>query len=102
MLKATNYLSKTNFGKNFDDKNVHIFDPFTGTGTFISRLIQSDLISKKNLTYKYENEIHANEVVLLAYYIANINIESVFQDVVKSNSYKPYEGIVLTDTFQLY
>ena len=102
MLKSTNYLSKTNFGKNFDDKNVHIFDPFTGTGTFISRLIQSDLISKKNLTYKYENEIHANEVVLLAYYIANINIESVFQDVVKSNSYKPYEGIVLTDTFQLY
>ena len=102
MLKSTNYLSKTNFGKNFDDKNVHIFDPFTGTGTFITRLIQSDLISKKNLTYKYENEIHANEVVLLAYYIANINIESVFQDVVKSNSYKPYEGIVLTDTFQLY
>ena len=90
------------FDKNLGMKNVHILDPFSGTGTFISRLIQSDLIDKEKLLYKYKNELHANEIVLLAYYIANINIETAFQSIAKSNSYQSFDGMVLTDTFQLY
>ena len=85
-----------------NDKNINILDPFTGTGTFITRLLQLDIIEKNKLKYKYENEIHCNEIVLLAYYIAGINIESIYQETVKSNKYTPYNGLVLTDTFQLY
>ncbi len=83
------------------DENVHIIDPFTGTGTFITRLLQSGLISPEQLPYKYQNEIHANEIVLLAYYIAAINIEAVYHDIV-GGAYQPFNGICLTDTFQLY
>jgi predicted helicase len=80
---------------------VHIIDPFTGTGTFITRLLQSGLITPEQLPYKYQHEIHANEIVLLAYYIAAINIEAVYHSIVGGN-YQPFEGICLTDTFQLY
>ena len=66
------------FGRSLSDENVHILDPFTGTGTFITRLLQSGLISREALVRKYRKEIHANEIVLMAYYIASINIESVF------------------------
>src|SRR5690606_33214017 len=79
-------------------EGVHIIDPFTGTGTFITRLLQSGLISKEQLPHKYKNEIHANEIVLLAYYIAAINIEAVYHGVV-GGDYSPFEGICLTDTF---
>ena len=60
------------------------------------------VIDKKNLKHKFINEIHCNEIVLLAYYIAGINIESVYQEIIKENSYQPFSGSVLTDTFQLY
>jgi predicted helicase len=90
------------FGKGLGDRNVHVLDPFTGTGTFITRLMQSGTISSEDLPYKFRNEIHANEIVLLAYYIAAINIEAVYQDIAKDNQYQPFNGIVLTDTFQLY
>ena len=90
------------FCRSLSSQNVHILDPFTGTGTFITRLMQSGLIEKSELPYKYKNEIHANEIVLLAYYIAAINIEAVYQELVKDNQYQPFNGIVLTDTFQLY
>ncbi len=93
---------KDEFGTSLGDKGVHILDPFTGTGTFISRLLQSGIISKQDLPYKYKNEIHANEIVLLAYYIACINIEAVYDDLAKENQYQPFNGMVLTDTFQLY
>lgn len=83
------------------DENVHILDPFTGTGTFITRLLQSGLISKEQLAHKYQNEIHANEIVLLAYYIAAINIEAVYHDLM-GGDYQPFDGICLTDTFQLH
>ena len=59
---------------------MHILDPFVGTGTFITRLLHSGLIKPEELAYKYANEIHANEIVLLAYYIAAINIEQVFHE----------------------
>jgi len=90
------------FGKTMGDKNVHILDPFTGTGTFVTRLMQSKEIKVEQLPYKYQHEIHANEIVLLAYYIAAINIEAVYQDIAMEGKYQPFNGIVLTDTFQLY
>lgn len=89
------------FGKTLGDEGVHILDPFTGTGTFIIRLLQSGLIPKEKLQYKYENELHANEIVLLAYYIAAVNIECAYHSV-QGGDYQPFKGICLTDTFQLY
>lgn len=90
------------FGSSLGNDGVHILDPFTGTGTFISRLLQSGVMSKDQIRRKFESEIHANEIVLLAYYIACINIESVYDDLVKENQYQSFDGMVLTDTFQLY
>lgn len=93
---------KKEFKRDISDKDVHIIDPFTGTGTFITRLIQSGLIDKKALEYKYLHELHANEIVLLAYYIASVNIENAYHDAMGiENGYKPFNGICLTDTFQL-
>jgi predicted helicase len=89
------------FGRSLSDENVHILDPFTGTGTFITRLIQSGLIKPKDLARKYANELHANEIVLLAYYIAAVNIENAYHDLAKTQAYEAFEGICLTDTFQL-
>ena len=86
-------------GKSLSDRNVNVLDPFTGTGTFITRLLQSGLINKEDLLYKYTNEIFANEIVLLSYYIAAINIEETFKEVFGADEYHPFEGIVLTDTF---
>lgn len=90
------------FNISMSNRGVHIIDGFTGTGTFIVRLLQSGIVKKEDLLYKYTNEIHANEIVLLAYYIAAINIEETFHDLSNSKNYIPFEGIVLTDTFQLY
>lgn len=87
------------FGKSINDKGVHILDPFTGTGTFIVRLLQSGLISKEDMVRKYTQELHANEIVLLSYYIAAINIEETYHAVIQGD-YRPFEGIVLTDTFE--
>lgn len=89
------------FGTSLTNENVHILDPFTGTGTFITRLLQSGLIRKEDMMRKYKNEIHCNEIVLLAYYIADVNIESVYHDIMKPETYEMYDGICLTDTFQL-
>lgn len=81
---------------------MHVLDPFTGTGTFITRLLQSGLIDKKDLERKFKFELHANEIVLLAYYIAAVNIENAYHDQLEANQeYQSFEGIVLTDTFQL-
>ncbi|MBJ9484044.1 DEAD/DEAH box helicase [Acinetobacter baumannii] len=101
ILHSVNDVLKQEFSKSFADEGVHILDPFTGTGTFISRLLQSGLIPSDKLVYKYKNEIHANELVLLAYYIAAINIEAVYHSEI-IDDYTPFEGICLTDTFQMY
>ena len=101
ILHSVNDVLKQEFGKSFSDEGVHVLDPFTGTGTFISRLLQSGLIPSDKLVYKYKNEIHANELVLLAYYIAAINIEAVYHSEI-IDDYTPFEGICLTDTFQMY
>lgn len=101
IIHSINDVLQSEFNQTLADKNVHIIDPFTGTGTFITRLLQSGLIPLDKLPYKYKHEIHANELVLLAYYIAAINIEATYHELVKGN-YQPFEGICLTDTFQMY
>lgn len=87
------------FNISIADNNVHVLDPFTGTGTFITRLLQSGVIPKDKLVYKYENELHANEIVPLSYYIASMNIESVFYEITGLSTYKPNNVTILTDTF---
>ena len=90
------------FNRHLTDENVHILDPFTGTGTFLTRLLLSGLIRPKDLEHKYLNELHANEIVLLAYYIASINIETVYQSLMpEGKEYQSFRGICLTDTFQM-
>ena len=101
IIRSVNELLKSEFGTSLTEENVHILDPFTGTGTFITRLLQSGLIRPEDMERKYLNEVHCNEIVLLAYYIADVNIESVFHELVKPEKYLPYDGICLTDTFQL-
>lgn len=101
ILHSVNHLLQQEFGQTLGSKGVHIIDPFTGTGTFITRLIQSGLIKPDELPHKYKHEIHANELVLLAYYIAAINIEAAYHGEV-IDEYTPFEGICLTDTFQMY
>lgn len=96
------------FGKSLASKNVHILDPFTGTGTFITRTLYylKQQMDEGKITYddilrKYMHELHANEIILLSYYIAAINIEAVFDEVNgPDRGYKPFDGIVLTDTFE--
>ena len=102
IIHSVEYLMNKEFGKSLSNRGVHIIDGFTGTGTFIVRLLQSGVIKKGDLLYKYINDIHANEIVLLAYYIAAINIEETFHELSEKKEYTPFDGIVLTDTFQLY
>ncbi|MEI9910014.1 MAG: hypothetical protein WDO71_10265 [Bacteroidota bacterium] len=78
IIHSVNDVLKKEFDRSLGDENIHILDPFTGTGTFITRLLQSGLIDRENLKRKYEQELHANEIVLLAYYIAAVNIENAF------------------------
>ncbi|MDR5591896.1 DEAD/DEAH box helicase [Christiangramia sp. SM2212] len=108
IIHSVNDVLRKEFGRTVSDENVHILDPFTGTGTFITRLLQSGLIKEKDLERKYTQELHANEIVLLAYYIAAVNIENAFHDQtpdpddgIGKEKYIPFDGIVLTDTFQL-
>lgn len=101
IIHSVNEVLQSEFGQTLGSKGVHIIDPFTGTGTFITRLLQSGLIRPDELAHKYAHEIHANEIVLLAYYIAAINIEAVYHSL-SGGDYQPFGGICLTDTFQLY
>jgi len=101
IIHSINDVLQQEFGQTLGSQGVHIIDPFTGTGTFITRLLQSGLIKPEELAHKYAHEIHANEIVLLAYYIAAINIEAVYHSL-SGGEYRSFEGICLTDTFQLY
>ena len=104
IIRAVADLLESEFGASLGDEGVHILDPFTGTGTFIVRLLQSGLIDAADLPRKYRAEIHANEILLLAYYIAGVNIETAYQEALqragRKEGYEPFPGIVLTDTFQ--
>ncbi|MCL5012833.1 MAG: DEAD/DEAH box helicase family protein, partial [Firmicutes bacterium] len=99
ILHSVESVLEDEFGQRLTDENVHILDPFTGTGTFLVRLMLSGLIRPEDVVRKYRHELHANEIVLLAYYLAAINIEQTFH-AVSGQDYEPFPGIVLTDTFQ--
>ena len=102
VLHSVNDVLQEEFGKNISDEGVHVLDPFTGTGTFLVQLLQSGLIQPDDLARKYRKELHANEILLLAYYIAAINIEEAFRGQRAGDSgYEPFNGIILTDTFNL-
>lgn len=102
ILHATDRLMRKEFGQSLSDPGVNILDPFTGTGTFVVNLIQDEeLMPIDKLPLKYGSEIFCNEILLLAYYIATINIEHAFHSRVPGE-YMPFEGAVLTDTFQMY
>ncbi|WP_273760650.1 type ISP restriction/modification enzyme [Bartonella sp. ML70XJBT.G] len=90
---------RSEFGKSLGSRGVSILDPFTGTGTFITRLLQSNLIKLEDMEYKFRHDIHANEIVLLAYYIAAINIETTYHSLMQGD-YIPFKHIGLADTFQ--
>ncbi len=105
MIRATQAALIEHFDTSLSGKGVHILDPFTGTGTFIARLLQSGYIDPTDLERKYHDEIHANEFLLLAYYIAAVNIETTYKQLTADDEndpiYDPFPGIVLTDTFEL-
>jgi predicted helicase len=98
ILRSADEVLRAEFGQGLTDEGVHVLDPFTGTGTFLVRLLQSGLIEPHDLARKYTNELHANEILLLAYYIAAANIETTFEDLERTP--RPFPGLVLTDTFQ--
>ncbi|HEY5222959.1 MAG TPA: type ISP restriction/modification enzyme [Microbacteriaceae bacterium] len=115
ILHSADDVLRSEFGTSLSDEGVHVLDPFTGTGTFIVRLLQSGLIKASDLVRKYRYELHANEIVLLAYYVAAVNIEETFHGLTVPEpaegrgahaydygveGYAPFPGIVLTDTFQ--
>ena len=103
ILKSADHVLKQEFGSTLSDEGVHVLDPFTGTGIFLVRLLQSELIRDEDLTRKYRDELHANEIVLLAYYIAAVHIEEAFHGRRGAeDTYEPFSGIVLTDTFNLH
>lgn len=111
ILRAADSVMYKHFKRSLSDENVHILDPFTGTGTFIVRLIESGLICPNDMRRKYANELHAVDIMLLAYYVAAVNIEvtynSLHDGVVGSLErskleYTPFNGIALADTFQIY
>ena len=103
ILASADKVLRDQFDRSLSDDGVHVLDPFTGTGIFIVRLLQSALIRDKDLNRKFHEELHANEIVLLAYYIAAIHIEEAFHGRLGDDkSYQPFNGIVLTDTFNLH
>ena len=102
IIRSVEDLLNREFGASLSDEGVHILDPFVGTGTFITRLMRNGIIWTEDLKRKYDEELHANDIMLLAYYIAAINIESTYHDLMKAEEYHPFNGIVLTDTFQSY
>lgn len=105
ILRSADAALRLEFGKSLSDEGVSILEPFVGTGTFVTRLLQSGLIKPEDLHRKYTQELFANEIVLLSYYIAAINIETVFAEECTKHGldhgYIPFDGIALTDTFQL-
>jgi predicted helicase len=97
MVRSVEDILQKEFGKSLSSSDVHILDPFVGTGNFIVHIMQA--IKKTALPQKYHNELHCNEVMLLPYYIASMNIEHEFFEA--TGTYESFEGICLVDTFEL-
>lgn len=97
MVRSVEEILKSDFGRSLSDKDVHILDPFVGTGNFITRIMQE--IKTSRLPQKYKEELHCNEIMLLPYYIASMNIEHAYLD--RTDEYEPFEGICLADSFDM-
>ncbi|HPI21389.1 MAG TPA: N-6 DNA methylase, partial [Candidatus Kapabacteria bacterium] len=97
MVNSVEEILKREFNRSLSSPNVHILDPFTGTGNFITNMIRK--INKTDLKHKYLNELHCNEIMLMPYYVASMNIEHQFYEI--TGEYLPFPGICLVDTFQL-
>jgi predicted helicase len=97
MVRSVDEILQREFGRSLGDKNVHILDPFVGTGNFILNVMRH--IPRTQIPHKYAHELHANEVMLLPYYIASMNIEHEYAEL--TGEYKPFEGLCLVDTFEL-
>lgn len=99
ILRSVDHILREQFDSSIGAEGVHVLDPFVGTGTFIAQLIHSELISDAELPHKFRHELHANEINLLAYYVAAVNIEEAYHSRMGGN-YVPFTGVLLTDTFQ--
>jgi predicted helicase len=97
MVRSVEEILHAEFGKSLSDSGVHILDPFTGTGSFITRIIRE--INRGSLKQKYAEELHCNEIMLLPYYIASMNIEHTYME--RVGEYSPFTGICLVDTFEM-
>ena len=100
IINSTQYLLGKHFGIGFTDRSVKVLEPFAGTGTFITRLLESGLIDD-NMYEKYKNDLFANEIILLAYYVATVNIETTYSNLRRGRRYVPFEGISYTDTLEI-
>ncbi len=100
IIHSVERLLKRHFGVTLNDRSVKILDPFAGTGTFLTRLLESGLIDD-NLYEKYKNDLFADELILLAYYIAAVNIETTYSSLRRGNRYVPFAGISYTDTLRI-
>jgi predicted helicase len=96
MIDGADWLTEKHFGKNLIDKDVEILDPATGTGTFICELLEHFRGQPAKLKYKYFNELHANEVAILPYYVANLNIESTYAAI--TGNYEEFPNLCFVDT----
>ena len=101
IVKSTSYLLREKFGVGFGDKNVNVIDPFTGTGSFIVRLLELGLIPDDRLYHKYKNELYANDIKLLSYYVAAVNIETTYASLRRGGKYVDFPGMTYTDTFRV-
>ena len=97
MVRSVEQILQTEFGRSLSDPDVHILDPFVGTGNFIVRIIQE--IDKTKLAHKYADELHCNEIMLLPYYVASMNIEHAFFEAM--GTYEPFNGNCLANSFEL-
>lgn len=96
MIKSADWLCETHFGKNLIDKGVEILDPATGTGTFIVELLEHFRGNHDKLRHKYKEELHANEVAILPYYVANLNIEATYAAI--TGQFAEYPNLCFVDT----
>lgn len=99
MLRSTDQALRNSHGRPLSDEGVTILDPCAGTGIFLVRLLQSNLIDPADLLRKYRYELHSHEIVPLSYYIASVNIEAAFYDRTHHHHYLPFTGLRLVDTF---
>ena len=100
IIHSVEHLLKKHFGVSLNDRTVKVLDPFAGAGTFLTRLLESGLVDD-NIYEKYKNDMFAGELMLLAYYVATVNIETTYSSLRRGNKYVPFSGISYADTLRI-